>query len=159
MPLPAEIEKVQATTDQRGYCRRTLRLRVEGELSLHATEAIICNLSEQGLLLESTTELTVGERLHVELPGSGMRSAIVVWNRDHLYGCEFPIPITNATVSAMLLRAPAESIVQDGEMSETPISPVDRWESGTLLVTMVSLVVLFLVAIVFLEALFPPAAR
>ena len=165
MPLAAEIEEFPST-DRRGAVRRKLRLRVDGQLSRHAVEAVIRDLSEGGVLLETPADLTVGERLHVELPEAGMRAAIVVWNRGHFFGCEFKIPLPKKIVSATLLLSPSERssvgladlerLAAELESDRAREAEADR---GALLVLIISLAVLVLIALLFLNALFASPTR
>jgi hypothetical protein len=164
VPLTAEIQVESA--DRRGAVRRTLRLRINSQLSRDAVEAVIRNLSEYGLLLETGAHLTLGERLHVELPEVGMRPAIVMWNHGRLYGCEFKVRLPKKVVSATLLRAPSEGSVGGQIDVARPVSPSESGDmkeaevdNGTLLVLIISLAVLLLVALLFLSALLPSPAR
>lgn len=159
MPLPAEIRETQSA-DRRGAVRRTLQLSVDSQLSYGALEAVIRDLSEYGLLLETAVGLALGERLYVELPEAGIRVAVVVWSRGNLFGCEFQIPLTKKIVSATLLRAPSErssdgvgdlsppgSLLESGDPYET------ETDNSALLVLIISLVVLLLATLLFLSAL------
>ncbi|MEP7131281.1 MAG: PilZ domain-containing protein [Sphingomicrobium sp.] len=165
MALPAEIRETQSA-DRRGAVRRTLQLSVDSQLGYGAFEAVIRDLSEYGLLVETAVDLALGDRLYVELPEAGIRAAVVVWRRGDLFGCEFPFPLTKKLVSATLLRAPSERTIEgDGDLSP----PRDLLESGgryetetddsALLVLIVSLVVLLVATLLFLSALFLPSVR
>ena len=107
-PLRAEIHSDAPVLDQRSAARRILKLEVSGKSPTAAAAAIIHNLSEEGLLLETSVDLQVGEALQVELPHAGSTRALVVWNRGRFIGCEFFSPISKASVSAALLRSPAQ---------------------------------------------------
>jgi hypothetical protein len=108
MALLAEIYLDPRTTDQRGAVRRALRLEIAHDLAEVQSRAIVCNLSETGLLLQSSTALGVGEELTVHLPQAGAVPARVVWTRAPFYGCEFAQPVSRAAVSAALLRSPID---------------------------------------------------
>ena len=107
--LRAQIRIDAPIVDERSAARRTLRLEVSTSSSQDATEALIHNLSETGLLLETSAELEVGEALQVELPQAGTTTAIVVWARGSFAGCEFAKRVSKAAVSAALLRAPVQA--------------------------------------------------
>lgn len=117
-------------SDVRGRSRRVLRLAVNTSLAGDTpSTATIRNLSETGLLLETSVDLPVGEWIGVDLPGSGVRSAQVVWVSEHLYGCRFDEAVTPATVSAALLRAPFgagdspfSADAADSTLEEPPLS-------------------------------------
>jgi hypothetical protein len=68
--------------------------------------ALILNLSETGLLIETLVELAEGEALRIEFPDASASTAKVVWVEGFLAGCEFTEPISTATVSAAQLKAP-----------------------------------------------------
>ncbi|BDA83367.1 hypothetical protein Sa4125_09090 [Aureimonas sp. SA4125] len=98
------------TSDFRGKPRRTLYLPVNAAIEVSGqTQAIIHNLSESGLLVETKADLALGEWLHVEIPDLGLRSAQVAWASDGLFGCKFAEEMSKATVSAVFLRAPFEN--------------------------------------------------
>jgi hypothetical protein len=106
VPLLAEIQEQPVEGEDRASARRTLRLRVPTLLPTNATEAVIHNLSERGLLVETTSTLDLGDALEVELPEAGDTAAHVVWVRGNFAGCEFVSPLPKAAVSAALLRSP-----------------------------------------------------
>lgn len=106
LPLLAEIWTDAPALDERSAPRRTLWLEVPAYSSRRANEALIHNLSEKGLLLETSGELAVGEAFQVDLPHAGANSAI----RGQFAGCEFLSPVTKAAVSAALLLAPVQLI-------------------------------------------------
>ena len=103
MGMLAQIALDPYSDEQRRTQRRTLRLDVAG-----GAAATVRNLSEFGLLIESPSELEVGDRVSLELPVAGLAEARVIWARAPFYGCEFARPVSRAVVSAALLRAPIE---------------------------------------------------
>ena len=93
------------SADQRGSDRRVLRLEArvatpagEGGIQVH-------NLSRSGLLLEGVTGVAAGAEIEVELPGGTSHCAEVVWADETLFGCRFVKPLTQAQISAALLRS------------------------------------------------------
>lgn len=105
--LLAQIVREKQSADTRRSGRRALRLRVTASLAENSADAVIHNLSEDGLLLETAISLQIGDRVGVELPHSRGATGIVVWSRDDLYGCKFEREISRAAVSAALLLSPA----------------------------------------------------
>ena len=103
MGMLAHVAFDPQTDEQRRTPRRTLRLDVEG-----GATATVRNLSETGLLIESPEALEVGDRVTLDLPAEGITEARVIWARGQFYGCEFARPVSRASVSAALLRAPIE---------------------------------------------------
>lgn len=72
---------MKSPTDGRHAPRRTLRLDVQAFYAADLTGALINDLSETGLLIETPTVMEVGERLQVELREIGTTAAHVVWTR------------------------------------------------------------------------------
>lgn len=100
--LLAELRTDAPILDERSAARRTLRLEVQAGIK-DSARALIHNLSERGLLIETSVELQVGESLQVDLPRIGIATALVVWIRGRFAGCEFVYPVPTAAVSAALL--------------------------------------------------------
>jgi hypothetical protein len=103
MGMLAQIAFDPQTDEQRRLPRRALQLEVAGESS-----AIVRNLSQLGLLIETPKVLEVGDRVAVELTKGVPAEAHVIWARTPFYGCEFARPVSRAAVSAALLRSPIE---------------------------------------------------
>lgn len=93
------------SADQRASDRRVLRLEArvatpegEGDIQVH-------NLSRSGLLLEGVAGVAAGSQIEVELPGGSRHRAEVIWADETLFGCRFTEPLTQAQLSAALLRS------------------------------------------------------
>lgn len=108
MALFAQISSYQVSRDERTSARRLLRLHVPVSASGDAADALVYNLSERGLLLESSAHLKEGDVLVVDLPETGATTAEVIWARDGFAGCEFQKPISRAAISAGLLKSPPD---------------------------------------------------
>lgn len=108
MALLAQVIADPGSIEARGAARRELRLEVDAASASGASRAIIHNLSERGLLVETAAEgFAVDKTVELVLPGSGHVQARVVWSRGEFFGCEFEAPVAKAVVSAALLRSPA----------------------------------------------------
>ena len=105
-PLGAQIVTEPLSGDGRGAVRRTLRLGVEAQAGGNVAAALILNMSETGLLLETMAELTVGETLHLDIAGTSARAVRIVWTERLLAGCEFFDPLSTGAVAAAQLKAP-----------------------------------------------------
>src|SRR4051812_16773657 len=103
VPLLAEVRDETSIFDGRRALRRTLHLRVRTSASSGRATAQIHTLSENGMLVETSTQFTLGETLHVDLPRLGLTPAVVIWNRGDHYGCEFIEWIPTSVVSAAVL--------------------------------------------------------
>ena len=114
MSLLAHLEPSDSTANRRAAARRTLRLQALGATaSQSAAQVTIHDLSLTGLLIETTAHLAAGERIDVDLPGSGLAEAKVVWSSGRFFGCRFKRPIPPAALSSAILRSPADSTDQD----------------------------------------------
>jgi hypothetical protein len=68
--------------------------------------ALVRNLSEDGMLLETDADLHLGDTILVDLPGADQTGALLLWRQDCSYGCAFVTPIPTEAISAALLQAP-----------------------------------------------------
>lgn len=123
-PLQAEI-----ILDKRRSGRRTVKLATQLELPSAQAGALVHDLSGQGLRLETALELDEGETLFVELPYVGAVEARIIWRDGNMCGCEFTTPISQAVVSAALLRSP---IMEPRQGDETQIEEIAITVSPTL---------------------------
>ena len=105
MSILAQLEPRDWTGNRRAVARRTLRLKAQGTTSSKSAAVVIHDLSLTGLLIETTADLTPGERLDVDIPQAGLTAARVVWSSGHFFGCEFNKPIPSAALSAAILRS------------------------------------------------------
>ena len=99
-PIIAEIH-----SDARRSLRRTLKLTAHVEARADTNGALIHDISETGLRIETDAQLIPGEILLVELPFVGVIEARIIWQKDSGYGCEFIAPVSQGTVSAALLKS------------------------------------------------------
>jgi hypothetical protein len=104
MSISARLQ-ITPAADRRGWTRRRLSL----VSSLQATEGdvIIHDVSTTGLLIETSVELSILDDLEIELPEVGFTAALVIWSSGKFYGCQFKERISQAAISAALLRSPA----------------------------------------------------
>ena len=92
-------------SEQRATDRRILRLEAQAATPGGKGGIQIHNLSRTGMLVESGAAVAVGTDIEVELPGGARHRAEVVWRDADLFGCRFAKPLSQATLSAALLRA------------------------------------------------------
>jgi len=103
--------QVRVQTDANPAERRwRVRRSVNIDLPPTAGDQVVTvrNLSENGLLLESTIPLTVGSTISLTFPEAGDCTAEVVWQNGYLYGCRFHYPLSKSVISAAVLRSPFE---------------------------------------------------
>lgn len=106
MAIAAQFEEIADPGLRRREGRLRLRLETLGETaSGGAARVFVHNVSENGMLLESPVELAVGETISIDLPHAGLCAARVIWASEHLFGCHFDAPISQATLSAAQLRS------------------------------------------------------
>lgn len=88
--------------------RRAVRRRLHFESILNSdrnpSKVVVFDLSEAGMMLHTTGDLSVGEIFELDLPEAGIVRAKVVWKRVTLFGCEFVTPVSKAAISAVLLK-------------------------------------------------------
>ncbi|MDZ3832165.1 MAG: helix-turn-helix domain-containing protein [Sphingopyxis sp.] len=110
MAMRGTIEQGSPSTDERGAERLLLNLEVEGSIdSGGATTVLVHNLSVSGMLVETRSDLAMGQQIKVGLPETGEVSATIVWRSETLYGCRFDRPLPRAALSAARLRNPLPS--------------------------------------------------
>lgn len=111
MPISAHFEEPQATDGQPRAKRRQLLLETQGALpSGEATQVLVHNVSESGLLLETQDELEIGDRIDLHLPEAGTARTQVVWASGALYGCAFETALSPAALSAVQLRSAVQNV-------------------------------------------------
>ena len=107
MPIHAMIEKEQAAGAERGAARMHMRFEAAGSLDgSEGTVVVIHNLSATGMLIETASDLAIGQRLSVALPEAPDCAATIVWRSEALAGCRFDRPLSRAALSAAQLRNP-----------------------------------------------------
>lgn len=92
-------------SELRAADRRVLRLEAQAATPTGENGIQIHNLSRTGMLVQSSADVPVGTGIEVEMPGGIRHRAEVVWRDAHLFGCRFEKPLSQATLSAALLRA------------------------------------------------------
>lgn len=157
--LVAQIQVDPELRDFRASARRIVRLQVPTENAENATRALLHNLSETGVLLETGLALQAGDQLRVELPHAGATDAVIVWARGSFFGCEFVSPISRAAVSAALLLSPAREPIEPSVQQQSPTVHADdlglEEEPDTNQALLyVSLVAALVAVAIFLVALF-----
>jgi Predicted transcriptional regulators len=123
MPIAAHFEQADADHGLPRASRRRLRLETQGSLESGAPAPVLVhNVSETGLLLETSSELEIGDAIDVDLPDAKAVRAQVVWASDQLYGCAFDRPLSAATLSAAQLRSAVQNAGSIAP-SPTPAGP------------------------------------
>ena len=106
MPLLPRKAKIETSIDNRKRQRHKLFLEVEGGEHGTASDAVLVHdILDTGLLIETTSELGVGEIIEVNLPNVGVMEAEIMWGGGQIYGCKFTRERTQAAISAELLGA------------------------------------------------------
>lgn len=124
--LQARFELEQIFSDRRGAVRRKLYLEILAAGGSTSSEVVILDLSTTGLLLETSENLKIDERIDLDLPGSDAIEAIVRWQSGRFFGCQFSAPIPMGAVSAALLRAaplPSDPELATGSEPALPAVP------------------------------------
>lgn len=105
MALPAQSQNARLN-NRRVSPRCKVLLGASGR---SADDIVIHELSLTGLLIETGEPLAPFDSVEIELPEVGMTQAVVVWKSGRYFGCEFAEPVTQAAISAALLRTPPEA--------------------------------------------------
>jgi len=82
-----------------------VQLRLDSTLHPVGERVIIHDLSTTGFSFQTSVDLAVGQALEVSLPEVGGTGAVVVRRDASLFACAFNKPISQAAVSAALLRS------------------------------------------------------
>jgi transcriptional regulator with XRE-family HTH domain len=123
-----------ASDSQRSAPRRALWLETSGFFADAGPDGLeanvtIHNISTAGLLLETEVALAEGEQLALDLPEAGAVTATVVWRSEHLYGCAFAAPLSNAALAAAQLQGFAPGVPTRPQGS--PAVPASAPQTGT----------------------------
>jgi transcriptional regulator with XRE-family HTH domain len=106
MSIAAHFEEAPVVAGQSRARRRRLQFEVQGSLeSGKAMQVQVHNLSETGLLLETSDELEIGDAIDLDLPEAGQARARVAWASGQLYGCAFDAALSASALSAVQLRS------------------------------------------------------
>lgn len=121
MPINATIEEQEISGSRRGAARMRMRLETPGSLDRgEGATVVIHNLSATGMLVETASDLAVGQRIVVALPEARDVAATVVWRSEALAGCRFDQPLSRATLSAAQLRNPLPDDVDPAHEADGP---------------------------------------
>jgi hypothetical protein len=101
-----QFEPQTRGSERRADDRRKLRLEAYGSTAAGRTDVLLLDVSTTGILLQTGADLRQGETIELELPGERGAQAVVKWSSGNLFGCEFLQPVSDAMVSAALLRSP-----------------------------------------------------
>lgn len=120
--------------------RHTLRLATDVTSSTDRSPALIHDLSQLGLSMETSAQLVEGESIFIELPFVGTKETRVVWRKDRIFGCEFRLPLPEASTIAVLLGSENFSSQgkTEGRMEEVVVGvqptldDLKRWEDDFL---------------------------
>jgi len=104
--IHARIRARSAEAERRWQTRRDVTIATSAHARESGYDALIRNLSENGLLVETDAPLGVRDSFVVTLPDHGDCEAEVVWVKGALKGCRFHLPVPKCVVSALVLRSP-----------------------------------------------------
>ena len=130
MAVEAHLEQRRRPVDSRVGPRRKLHLDTSGSSSSGAAmNGMVHDLSETGLLLQTTAQLALGEQIEVVLPHAGPTAASVVWGSNDFFGCRFEKRISHASVSAAQLQSGPRPVAASAEESAAPAGEAERAET------------------------------
>ncbi|MGB7409252.1 MAG: PilZ domain-containing protein [Pontixanthobacter sp.] len=100
-------DQTNAETDRRLDTRRTLTLGLGVSAPNKDAEVAVLDVSRTGMLIDASVPLETGEIIDITLPQAGTVKARVARYENGNFGMQFLNTISEATVSAVLLNAPA----------------------------------------------------
>jgi len=106
MPIDAIVDQPSDSDDKRGAARWRIRLEVPGSFNNELANVLIHDISTAGMLIETKSQLEIGQDIAVSLPEAEHVNARVVWQDEPLFGCRFDQPLPQAALSAVRLRNP-----------------------------------------------------
>ena len=109
MRMFAHVMNSEENVNRRRTARRSLVLDAVAHKDEEGTsEIVIHNLSQTGLLMETSASFDVGEIFYLHLPEVGATPAQVRREENGRYGCEFLAPVGKVVLSAAILRSAFE---------------------------------------------------
>ena len=127
MPIHAMIEQEKGADGARAATRVHMRLETSGSLGgRQGSTVLIHNLSATGMLIETASDLDIGQRIAVTLPEAPDCTATIVWRSEALAGCRFDRPLSRAALSAARLRNPLPQDVDPASLAENDEMLADR---------------------------------
>lgn len=99
--LPARFERDARSSLPRFSLVLGTQVNAEGR----EADAVVHNLSQEGLLVECDIDLGVGDPIEIDLSAEHRVCARVIWHNESFYGCRFETPISAALLGAARLRA------------------------------------------------------
>ena len=102
MPVAGQFQS-EVSGNRRYAARRSVRIATT--LRSPSADAMIHDLSNTGMLLETAEEVSANQLLLVEIPNFRPVTATVVWNSGRFFGCKFDQPIPSAALSGAFLRS------------------------------------------------------
>ena len=96
--------------------RRAERLGVQMKAALRASgwgkfDVDVVDVSVIGFRFDTASNLNIGDRVWLNVPGLTALESVVVWRNRHHYGCEFALPLHIAVLDHIVrqFRKPANS--------------------------------------------------
>ena len=120
MILLAGIIEDQAQRELRGGSRRRVRVNVNLAVETGSARVLVHDLSTTGLRIQTEADLSIGDTVSIEFPDIPPIEAYIVHGTRGIYGCEFVTPISQAAVSAAVLKSPIAKDLS-GSMTEVPL--------------------------------------
>lgn len=121
--LPARFERDARSSLPRFSLVLDTQVSAEGR----EADAVVHNLSQEGLLVECEIDLGIGDPIEIDLSSEHRVRARVMWHNESFYGCRFETPISAALLGAARLRAAPRSY----EPREEDDAPSGSVEAGS----------------------------
>lgn len=106
MAILAHLDTRSQFVSRRGRQRRAMRLAIdEAFVDGRNIDIILHDLSVTGLLIETESDLAVGDVIQLQVPESGFVDTEIMWHSGNFYGCQFEREISKKAISAALLKS------------------------------------------------------
>ena len=106
MALRARLVRQSQDLERRDAERHNLALEILASAPGETSNAMLLDLSQSGMRIETKVALQVGDTLSVQLNGRDAVTARVVWHDGDVSGCEFDTRLDERVVMETLLRSP-----------------------------------------------------
>ena len=125
----AYLEREDADGEPGNEPRKRLRLSPH-DMNAPGDQAqlIVHEISDSGLLLESTLPLVEGEQLDVVMPHEGARRVTIVWACGRYFGCRFAGAGTASAVKPSAAPAGMDALPKKGSEEAVALAQVQLHE-------------------------------
>ena len=130
MALRGQLEPTTVRPDRRTATRWKLHLPAERSTASGTSEVLILDISMTGLLIKTAGDLSLGETIALNIPGTSGVSAVVRWSDEQRFGCKFIEPISEVVLKAVLARSSVDGEVPRDGLHSPELRAIDTEDDG-----------------------------